>query len=362
MLSRPFLLALPLACLVLALSACGNSAGPPPPVTRVLVQPAAASEAGVTVYTGEIRARHEVDLAFRVGGKIATRLVDSGMKVKAGQTLARLDPADLQLAQQAAQAQVAAAESELTTATAERARYADLLAKRFVSQAAYDVRENTFRSAQARLEQARAQSRISGNQASYGTLTAERDGVITAVLADAGQVVGAGQAVFRLARPEEKEVAVAIPESRLGELQAARQITVGLWAQPDLAMPGKVREVAAAADPTTRTYAARISIGDPPPAVQLGMTARVVLGATAAPAITVPLTAVVDHGQGARVWVVSDGKAMPRPVTVGAFREDGAALAGGLQAGELVILTGQRRLVEGQAVHASPANPPARQR
>ena len=362
MLSRPFLPALPLVCVVLALGACSKSEAPPPPLTRVLVQPAAPSDAGITVYTGEIRTRHEVDLAFRVGGKIVARLVDSGMKVKAGQPLARLDPADLQLARQAAQAQVAAAESELTTASAERARYADLLAKRFVSQAAYDVRENTFRSAQARLEQARAQAQISGNQASYGTLVAERDGVITAVLADAGQVVSAGQAVFRVARPEELEVALAIPESRLAELKAAKQINVGLWAEPALALPGKVREVAAAADPTTRTYAARIAIGNPPPAVQLGMTARVTLGTGAAPAITVPLTAVVDSGQGPRVWVVNDGKATTRPVSVATFREDGAVLADGLQAGEMVILTGQRRLVEGQAVQASPATPPARQR
>lgn len=362
MLARPIVPCIAATCLALALSACGSAETPPPVAPKVLVQPAGAGDAGVTVYTGEIRARHEVDLAFRVGGKIAARLVDSGMMVKAGQPLARLDPADLQLSRQAAQAQVAAAESEFTTAGAERARYADLVAKRFVSQAAFDAKENAFRSAQARLEQARAQSRISGNQAEYGTLVAEHEGVITAVLADAGQVVSAGQPVFRLARPEEKEVAIAIPEGRLAELKAARQIAVSLWAQPELVMAGEIRELAAAADPATRTYAARIRIVDPAPAVALGMTARVILGSPSSAAIVVPLTAVVDNGKGPQVWVVDDGKAMIRPVEVAAFREDGAAIASGLKAGEMVILTGQRRLVDGQAVHAQPATPPDRQR
>jgi multidrug efflux system membrane fusion protein len=362
MLARPIVPCIAATCLALALSACGSTETPPPVAPKVLVQPAGAGDAGVTVYTGEIRARHEVDLAFRVGGKIAARLVDSGMMVKAGQPLARLDPADLQLSRQAAQAQVAAAESEFTTAGAERARYADLVAKRFVSQAAFDAKENAFRSAQARLEQARAQSRISGNQAEYGTLVAEHEGVITAVLADAGQVVSAGQPVFRLARPEEKEVAIAIPEGRLAELKAARQIAVSLWAQPELVMAGEIRELAAAADPATRTYAARIRIVDPASAVALGMTARVILGSPSSAAIVVPLTAVVDNGKGPQVWVVDDGKAMIRPVEVAAFREDGAAIASGLKAGEMVILTGQRRLVDGQAVHAQPATPPDRQR
>jgi RND family efflux transporter MFP subunit len=362
MLARPIVPCIAATCLALALSACGGAETPPPVAPKVLVQPAGAGDAGVTVYTGEIRARHEVDLAFRVGGKIAARLVDSGMMVKAGQPLARLDPADLQLSRQAAQAQVAAAESEFTTAGAERARYADLVAKRFVSQAAFDAKENAFRSAQARLEQARAQSRISGNQAEYGTLVAEHEGVITAVLADAGQVISAGQPVFRLARPEEKEVAIAIPEGRLAELKAARQIAVSLWAQPELVMAGEIRELAAAADPATRTYAARIRIVNPAPAVALGMTARVILGSPSSAAIVVPLTAVVDNGKGPQVWVVDDGKAMIRPVEVAAFREDGAAIASGLKAGEMVILTGQRRLVDGQAVHAQPATPPDRQR
>jgi len=350
------------ACTALALNACGNGEKPPAAAPKVLVQAAEARDAGVAIYTGEIRARHEVDLAFRVGGKITERLVDTGMTVKAGQPLARLDPADLQLSRQAAAAQVAAAESEFNTASSERQRYADLLGKRFVSQAAFDAKENAFRSARARLDQARAQSQISGNQASYGTLAAERDGVITAVLANAGQVVSAGQPVFRMARPEEKEVAIAVPESRLAEFKAGGPMAVRLWAQPDLPLKGELRELAAAADPATRTYAARIRIVEPPPVVQLGMTARVALGSSSGAAIVVPLTAVVNTGSGAQVWVVSDGKATPRDVKVARFREQGAVIASGLKAGEPVIITGQRALTPGLTVEPRIAPTPAEQR
>ena len=357
---RPFI---PCAavCFALALSACGRGDVPAPAVPTVLVQAASAGDAGRSIYTGEIRARYEVDLSFRVGGKIAARLVDSGATVKAGQPLAKLDPADLQLSRQAAAAQEAAAESEYTTAANERERYAGLLEKRFVSQAAFDAKENAYRSAKARLDQARAQNQISSNQATYGTLAAETDGVITAVLADAGQVVSPGQAVFRLARPETKEVAIAIPESKLAELKAAQEIAVNLWAQPELLLKGEVRELAAAADPATRTYAARIRIVDPAPAAELGMTARVILGGAATAPVIVPLTAVVDNGQGPQVWVVADGKAAPRPVEVARFGDDGVAISRGVQPGDAVILTGQRRLTPGQAVQTQTVTPPARQ-
>lgn len=344
------------------LSACGKNEAPPAVAPAVLVRAAQPAPGAGAFYAGEVRARHEADLGFRVGGKIAARLVDAGATVRAGQPLARLDPADLELNRQAAAAQVAAAESEFSTASAERDRYADLLRQRFVSQAAYDAKENTFRGAQSRLEQARAQGRISANQVAYSTLTADHDGVIAAVLADAGQVVAPGQPVLRLARPEEKEVAVAIPEGRIAEMRAAREIGIVLWARPELQLRGTLRELAAAADPATRTYAARIRIIDPPPGVELGMTARVSLANDGRAGALVPLGAVVDFGSGAQVWVVSDGRATPRPVRVAQFREDGAFIADGIAPGEPVVVAGQRRLVPGQAVEARTAAEPSAQR
>lgn len=346
----------------MALGGCQGGDLPPPPPPIVLVQPAAGAPAQGAAYTGEIRARHEVDLAFRVGGKIAARLVDAGSEIKAGQPLARLDPTDLQLAASGARAQLAAAESELATARAERERYAGLVAKKFVSQTAFEAKDNAFNSAAARLEQARAQNQISGNQAAYGTLSSETPAVVTAVLADAGQVVAAGQPVLRVARPEEKEVAIAIPESRLAEMRAARNIQVSLWAAPETTLRGELRELSPAADPATRTYAARIRLIAPPPEVRLGMTARVHLGGSAGSELLVPLSAVLDIGQGPFVRVVKDGKVASRPVTVAKFREDGAAVNGGLDSGDAVIVSGAGKLTDGQAVQARAVTPPARQR
>lgn len=357
---KPALLRAPLPTALIftaTLLLAGCKAGDPPPVTirTVLVQPAGSAEASRGVYTGEIRARHEMDLAFRVAGKLATRLVDSGAEIKAGQPLAQLDPADLQLAATAARAQLAAAESDFATADAERQRYVGLLGKKFVSQAAFDAKENALKSAQGRLEQARSQSRISGNQASYGTLSSAFPAIITAVLADSGQVLSAGQPVFRLARPEEKEVLIAVPENRLAELRSAGTVAVNLWADPKISMRGELRELSPAADPTTRTYTARIRIDNPPPEVHLGMTARVVLKRTDDQRLSVPLGAVIDQGQGPTVWVVVDGKAQPRPVKVLEFDEDAALLSDGLQLGELVVIAGAGKLVAGQPVEAKVA-------
>jgi len=354
--------------LALLLGACALLAGchagdPPPPTPRtVLVQEASSAPLSSGIYTGEIRARHEVDLAFRVGGKIATRLVDAGAEIKAGQALARLDPNDLQLAAAASRAQLAAAESDLTTTRADRDRYAGLLAKKFVSQGAFDAKDNAFNSAQARLEQARAQNQISGNQAAYGTLSSEFPAIVTAVLADTGQVVSPGQAVLRVARPEEKEVAIAIPENRLAELKAAKGLQVTLWADQNIKLRGELRELSPAADPATRTYAARIRLLNPPPEVRLGMTARVMVNNNADSNLLVPLSAVIDLGQGPLIRVVSNGKVITRPVQIAQFREDGVAITAGLQAGELVIISGAGKLVDGQDVQPKLSTPPARQR
>ena len=328
----------------------------------VLVIAAAPAATGSAVFHGEIRARHELDLAFRVGGRISARLVDAGAEVRPGQPLARLDPTDLQLAANAASAQLASAESDLATASAERSRYADLLSRRFVSQAAYEVRDNTYNAARARLEQARAQAALSGNQAAYGTLSSDFPAVVTAVLAEAGQVVGAGQPVLRIARPEEKEVAVNVPESRISEFRTSKSYTVRLWAEPELSLRGELRELSPAADPTTRSYAARIRLLDAPAKVHLGMTANVELGDKPAGDLLLPLAAVIDQGQGPLVKVVVDGRIASRPVRVAGFDERGLRIAGGLQAGEQVVVAGATRLAEGDEVSPRLQTPPEKQR
>jgi RND family efflux transporter MFP subunit len=344
------------------LAGCGASDTPPVATPTVMVQTASRAPAGGSVYSGEIRARYEFDVAFRVGGKIAARLVDVGAQVKAGQALAKLDPADLELNASSARAQLAAAESDFATARAERERYAGLVKQKFVSSTAFEAKDNAFNSSRARLAQAQSQNKISGNQAGYGTLSSDKPAIVTAVIADAGQVVSAGQAVMRLARPEEKEVSIAVPESRLAALKPGQTVTVNLWADPKIIARGTVREIAPAADAATRTFLVRINLSNPPPEIQLGMTARAIIGDNSATPLLVPLAAVSDRGQGPQLWLVQDGKATPRAVQIAQYREDGAAIASGLNDGEIVIISGLNRLTAGMAVTPRPAATPVQQR
>lgn len=338
---------------VVLLPGCHQPEPPSPAVTvrPVLVQPLQAASTTPITYSGDVRARHESDLAFRVAGKIIARLVDVGARVEVGKALARLDPADLQLNAQAAKAQLAAAESDLSLAEAEQVRYAALLERKLIAQSVYDAKSTVYKAAKARRDQAKAQLTVIGNQADYTTLTADHAGVVTAVLAEVGQVVAAGQPVIKLARPDEQEIVINVPEGRLADLRQAKAMSVSLWAKPELRLPAELRELAPAADVATRTYTARIRLLATDPAVRLGMTAQVnVQPAAADSGLVVPLTAVVEQGQGPAVWVVTDGKAQRRPVEIGQYREDGAVLANGVKAGELVVTVGAHKLVADQAV------------
>jgi RND family efflux transporter MFP subunit len=342
--------------LVLAgsLGACSKQEAQAPAPRPVIAQVAAAKPAdGANVYSGEVRARYENDLAFRVGGKVVARFVDVGATVRKGDQLARLDPQDLQLNVESARQNLAAAEADHALARAELERYRELYAKKYVSQAVLDGRQTTFNTTKARLEQARAQAQVARNQSSYTTLVAEADGVITAVNVEAGQVVAAGQPVMRFARPEEKEVAISVPETRLGELRDASRILISLWAAPDKPYLGRIREIAPNADPATRTFAAKISFVEPDAAVKLGMTANVAIGDRAAGlVITLPLTALTEVQGKPAVWVVDPHTSQVnlRPVAVGAYREDGVIVREGLRPGEIVVTAGVHKLIAGETV------------
>jgi RND family efflux transporter MFP subunit len=340
--------------LAAALGACSKQEAQAPAPRPVIAQVAAAKAAeGANVYSGEVRARYENDLAFRVGGKVVARFVDVGATVRKGDQLARLDPQDAQLNVESARQTLAAAEADYVLAKAELERYRELRVKQYVSQAVLDARETTFNTSKARLEQARAQAQVARNQSSYTTLVAEADGVITAVNVEAGQVVSAGQAVMRFARPEEKEVAISVPETRLGELRDANRILIALWAAPDKPYAGRIREIAPNADPATRTFAAKISFVAPDAAVKLGMTANVAIGDRAAhEVITLPLTALTETEGKPAVWVVDPhtSKVNLRPVAVGAYRENGVVVRDGLRAGEIVVTAGVHKLVPGETV------------
>ncbi len=322
----------------LLLAACSHkqeAADPVRPVLTITVAPGAAATRDV--YSGEVRARVETDLAFRIGGKIAARLADAGARVSKGQVLARLDPEDVRLAAEAARAQLASAEAEHALAKAELERASDLLAKKFISQSAYDTRQAGYAAAKARVEQARSQAAITANQQAYATLAADADGVIISVAAESGQVVAAGQPVLRLARHGEMEIVINVPEGQVARFRPGQDAAIALWADPATHFPGRVREIAGGADAVTRTFTVRVSILEAPPGVRVGMSANVALRPSLDAALVVlPLTALVRQGEAAAVWVVDPRSAQVqlRPVQVGQYREDGATILSGVAAGE----------------------------
>ncbi|MEX5748817.1 efflux RND transporter periplasmic adaptor subunit [Massilia sp. X63] len=344
----------PLVLAALALlAACDKpapSAEEPRPVRAITL--AAGGGAERVAFSGDVRPRYESRLGFRVGGKIVERKVDVGATVSEGQVLMRLDPQDLRLAEAQARASLRAAETERDLAQADYRRHQDLRARNFVSQALLDAKQAALRAAQANVDAAQAGLRGQSNQAGYANLVADRMGVVTAVDAEVGQVVAAGTPVVRVARTDEKEVVIGIPEDRVEQLRQASEVQVRLWARPDERIPGKIREVSPVADPATRTYTVKVAI----PAraeVRLGMTATVEMaapGSAPASALRVPLSALVHDRGASAVWVVENGAVQLRRVQLAGQAGNDMLLSGGVQPGQTVVTAGVHLLKPGQKV------------
>ncbi|HEX7644977.1 MAG TPA: efflux RND transporter periplasmic adaptor subunit [Burkholderiaceae bacterium] len=334
------------------LAACGHAPEKVEEVRPVRVMTLASSDIDLDAeFPGEVRARVESRLGFRVGGKIVARKVDVGNTVKRGQVLMQLDPQDLQLAQAQALAGLRASESNRDLARAELKRYQDLRDKNFVSQAVLDSKDTAYRSAQASYEQALAQSKTQSNQAAYTTLVADADGVVTGVDAEVGQVVAAGSPVVRVAQTGEKEIVIGIPEDKVDTLRRVGDVKVRVWAQPNDLIAGHIREISPIADPVTRTFTAKIAMPDAPTDVRLGMTAYVRFASkTAAPQIKVPLTALFQDKSGSAVWVVENHMAKLVPVQVGGASGNDVVLSGGVAGGQVVVTAGVNSLKPGQKV------------
>lgn len=330
------------AALIAALTAagCAKKEEPAQPLrtVRVMKIDGAAVSGGLTL-PGEVRARFEARLGFRLGGKIVVRRVDVGAVVKKGQVLARLDAQDVAL-------QSAQAEANRALAEAEAKRYRDLRAKNFVSQAVLDAKETA-------LKTAAAQAGVARNQAGYATLVADRDGVVTAVEAEAGQVVAAGQTVVRVAEGNEKEIVIAVPEGDVEKLRAATGFTVTLNSLPGRNWQGRLRELSPSADPATRTFAARIGVAEADDSVRLGMSASVQAKVSLRDtALRLPLSAFFTRNDQANVWVVDPAT---QTVKLTRVETDGVAgndmrVKGGLESGMLVVTAGANLLEDGQKV------------
>ncbi len=342
---------------LLIVGACGKTPPPAEPLRPVLTIVLGATSAGeVTTYSGEVRSRYETPLGFRIPGKISARLVDAGALVKAGEVLARLDPADTALS-------AAAANAQYELAVADVKRYRELREKNFVSQSALDAKETSFKATQAQADLAR-------NQSSYAVLKADHAGVVAAVLGEVGQVVAAGQTVLRVARTDTLEVAVAIPETRMPEVRLLETAEISLWADDQARYQGVLRELSTVADPLTRTYAARVSIINPDARVLLGMTANVKFLRAVPPTasqmqitapLSVPLSAIFQQDGKPALWIVGGDQTVSlRPVAVTTYGETTAVLTSGVKAGERIVVAGVHKLSAGEkikAVDQLPAKP-----
>jgi len=320
----------------------------------LVVHPGGAGDARVS-FAGEVRAREESPLSFRVGGKLVERRVDVGDHVGRGDVLATLDAGDLQARARAAGAQLAAAEAELGRARADQARFARLAGEQLVSRSTLDAQNAAAAAAQGQVNAARAELEVAGNQAAYSELRAPADGVIAARHAEAGQVVGAGQAVFTLAADGTREVAFAVPEGAVDTIRPGQALQVELWSDPDRRWPGRVREVAPMADPASRTFAARAVVDAPAGALELGQSARVHIDRDNGAALSVPLSALQRTGEdGVAVFVVdpSTSTLKLQPVQAGAYGNETVPVIAGLESQAWVVAAGGHLLREGQKVVA----------
>jgi RND family efflux transporter MFP subunit len=331
--------------------------GSVPPVVRVKEVVAGPAFDGHT-YTGVVRARYETDLAFRVGAKIVSRHVEVGQRVSAGTVLFRLDPTDYRLALKAAEADLRAAAADVVQAAAEHDRTQRSHRTGVASSSDYDKARAALDGATGRRDRATESLTLARNRLAYCELTADADGVVMALSAEAGQVVAEGQVVARLARDGEREAVVNLPENRAG--WAAARAAVSLWAAPGETYEAALRELSPVADPVTRTYLARFTIRNPGPTVALGMTATVHLSpADAAPGYVLPLSAVLRTGNRPAVWVVdrATGALTLAPVEIREYRQETVVLSGGVKPGQLVVTAGVQKLDVGLTVRPWEDNP-----
>ena len=339
--------------LISALSACKKeeTAAAPNirPVRTVTVEP---REAGETVsLTGEIQPRYQADLGFRVNGKILERPVDVGTQVKTGELLARLDPQQFRQDLEVAKAEVAKADAEVTRSQAQEYRQRELLKNGHTTQVAYDQALKTFKTAQAQADAARAKQVQASENLGYTDLKADADGVISAIGADPGQVVSAGQMVVRLAQPGEREAVFNLAEAAFKNPPKNPIVEVKLVSNPEIKTTGKVRYLSPQADPTTRTFTVRVSLPDAPPQMRLGANVIGSVTVNEGSSITIPGSALFQKDGKPAVWLVDkDGTVQLKPITVQRYQGDAVVVDGGLTQGDVVVTAGVQKLLPGQKV------------
>ncbi len=360
---------------LLLLTACKDEPLAEPARPALVVQPGAGI-ASASVYSGEVRALEEPQLSFRISGKIAKRFVDVGTAVKAGQALAQLDSSDVNLQAQSAQAALASAQSDLALAKSELERYKALVDKQVVSRSLYETRQSAYQAAAARVKQARANANVSSNQTGYAILRAPKAGVIAQRMAEAGQVVAAGQTIFVLATDGAREISISVSEQFVSQFQPGRKMQVELWAAPGKIFPATLREISPSADPLARTFAAKVSFKADGVKAEVGQSARVYVQDETDSKMSLPLSAIHSLNGKPAVWVLrklappadttkdeESQKAFAEkslreqqvhlvPVQIGAYGETSVPVLSGVTTSDWVVIAGVHLLREGQPVRA----------
>ena len=302
-------------------------------------------------FAGEVRARVEARVGFRVPGKLTARYVELGQRVKAGQLLAEMDAQDYRLSVDSARAQVNAAQTNRDLAAADYKRYKELRDKEFISGAELERRESSLKAAQSQFEQAQALLSTQRNQLTYSKLYADKSGVVTGLEAEVGQVLSAGMPVLRLAQDGARDVVFAVPEDKLSLVKPAQQLKVKLWGGQQT-LSAKVQELAASADPVTRTFVVKATLDDMK--VPLGSTATVMLSGEKSTAknMALPTSAVRQEGGKTAVWVVDPNSmtVKSQAIEVSGIQDNMVVVSSGLQPGQQVVTAGVHVLSEGQKV------------
>ncbi|MGL5116859.1 MAG: efflux RND transporter periplasmic adaptor subunit [Beijerinckiaceae bacterium] len=347
---------------LLALSACTDTKSKTevPPQLRAVVAKSVAFEPRTPSrsFVGTVRPRTESDLAFRVGGKVAERLIQVGESVKTGQPLARLDETDLRLQMEQADAEVRAATASLAQADAEERRVVTLRREGWSTASAFDRQRVAVEEAKGRLNRAERTLSLARNSLDYAVLRAGADGVMTATMIEPGQVLAQGQIAMRLATLDAREAVVAIPEAMIDRARTGKA-SVSLWSEPGKAYAAKLRELSPSADPATRTYQARFTIENGPADLEFGLTATVTINGTEQEQIArLPLSALFNQGQGPQLYVVDpkDGSLSLKQVQVLAYETRDVLIGAGLAAGDMVVTLGVQKLDLGQRVRLAPGS------
>ncbi len=343
-----------LPSLAILLAGCEPETNDQPPALRP-VRTVTAEKGHVgdpIVLTGHIQAENEAALAFRIGGRIIERSAGVGDHVEPDQILAKLDPQNELNALRSAQAALSAAEGQLVQARNNFGRQETLLARGFTTKVLFDQAQQTFQTAQAQVDDARAQLEIAEDRVGFTQLKANVTGTITARAAESGEVVQPGQMIFQVARQDGRDAVFEVPAQVLRSAQSDPTITVTLTDDPSVKATGRIRQVDPQADPVTRTFRVRVSLIDPPASMMLGATVSGRMDLEAAEAISIPASALTNFNRQPAVWIVdpSTSTVSMRNVEVARFDPGTVVISQGLDGGEIVVTAGVQALHPGQKV------------